>query len=80
VPGQVELIGFDDIELARLVEPPLSTVRQPALEMGARSAELLLRLMAGEPQETIQMMPRLMLRGTTRNPDDPTRPHERAGN
>ncbi len=68
VPAQVEVIGFDDIELAHLVEPPLSTVSQPALEMGARSAELLLRLIDGKiPRpRTLVMMPKLVLRGTTR--------------
>ena len=74
VPEAVEVIGFDDIDLARLVEPPLSTVSQPALEMGARSAELLLRLMAGGAPETTVMEPRLVLRGTTRNPPAPSHP------
>ena len=68
VPAQVEVIGFDDIELAHLVEPPLSTVSQPALEMGARSAEMLLKLIDGKTPcpKTLVMMPRLVLRGTTR--------------
>ena len=71
VPEQVEVIGFDDIELAHLVDPPLSTVSQPALEMGAQSAELLLQLIAGtNPRpETQVMMPKLVLRGTTRSPE-----------
>jgi LacI family repressor for deo operon, udp, cdd, tsx, nupC, and nupG len=68
VPDQVEVIGFDDIELAHLVEPPLSTVSQPALEMGARSAELLLRLINGKRPltKTLILEPGLVLRGTTR--------------
>ena len=68
VPDEVEVIGFDDVEFARLTEPPLSTVAQPAMEMGAASAELLLRLIAGDrPRaKTVVMTPRLVLRGTTR--------------
>lgn len=68
VPEQVEVMGFDDIELAHLVEPPLSTVAQPALEMGARSAELLLALIDGisPPPQTAVLKPKLVLRGTTR--------------
>ena len=68
VPDQVEVIGFDDIELARLVEPPLSTIFQPAREMGARSAELLLQLIAGKKPrpKTVTMQTHLVLRGTTR--------------
>lgn len=68
VPDEVEVIGFDDIELAELVDPPLSTVSQPALEMGAQSAERLLRLIEAKAErpETVVLMPRLILRGTTR--------------
>jgi LacI family transcriptional regulator len=68
VPGEVEVIGFDDIELAGLVDPPLSTISQPALEMGARSAELLLQLIAGKKlrSKTLTLMTKLVLRGTTR--------------
>lgn len=67
-PDDVEVIGFDDIEFARMAEPPLSTVAQPAQEMGAMSAELLLRLIAGQKprRKTVLMTPRLVLRGTTR--------------
>lgn len=68
VPDDVELIGFDDIEFAAMLEPPLSTIAQPAQEMGASSAELLLRLIGGQKprQKTLVMNPRLVLRGTTR--------------
>jgi LacI family transcriptional regulator len=64
----VEVIGFDDIELARLVEPPLSTISQPALEMGAQSAGLLLQLIAGKKPrpKTLTLTTKLVLRGTTR--------------
>ncbi len=68
VPGQVEIIGFDDIELASLVDPPLSTISQPALEMGSRSAGMLLQMMAGKKlrHKTITLKTSLVLRGTTR--------------
>lgn len=67
VPGEVEVIGFDDIDIARMIDPPLSTVSQPTLEMGAAGAELLLRLIAGEKprRKTVVMRPELELRGTT---------------
>jgi len=72
VPSEVEVIGYDDIPFARLLDPPLSTVAQPAREMGAASAELLLRLIAGEAprRKPVVMKPRLMLRGSTLDPDD----------
>ncbi len=71
VPGEVEVMGYDDIPFARLIDPPLSTVAQPAREMGAASAELLLRLIAGEKprRKTVEMKPVLVLRGTTRDPE-----------
>ncbi|MDR3373371.1 MAG: LacI family DNA-binding transcriptional regulator [Ancalomicrobiaceae bacterium] len=77
VPGEVEVLGYDDIEFARLIDPPLSTVAQPALEMGAASAELLLRLINNDKprRKTVVMKPRLILRGTTLAPDDVGQTH-----
>ena len=49
VPEEVAVVGFDDISLASYTVPPLTTVRQPLREMGARAAELLMARLAGEP-------------------------------
>ncbi|MDH3435009.1 MAG: substrate-binding domain-containing protein, partial [Gammaproteobacteria bacterium] len=43
VPGQMSLAGFDDIALARQVEPALSTIRQPLVEMAERAVSMLTR-------------------------------------
>lgn len=43
VPTDVAVTGFDDAQLARLVEPGLTTVHQPLRELGERSVEFLLR-------------------------------------
>lgn len=48
VPEDVAVIGFDDALIARHTEPPLTTVRQPIDEMGARTASELLTLIGGE--------------------------------
>lgn len=48
VPGEVSVVGFDDIMLARLVEPALTTVRAPKYEMGERAVQLLLEHMTSE--------------------------------
>lgn len=42
VPADLSIIGFDDFDFARFVDPPLTTVALPGVEMGARAAELLL--------------------------------------
>lgn len=45
VPQDVSVVGFDGIGLARLVEPPLTTVAQPVRELGTLAVELLLEQM-----------------------------------
>jgi DNA-binding LacI/PurR family transcriptional regulator len=42
------VVGFDDAEFARYTDPPLTTVRQPIVEIGRELARQLLRLAAGE--------------------------------
>jgi len=42
VPQDIALVGFDDIPLASLVEPPLTTIRQPIQLLGHMAVELLL--------------------------------------
>lgn len=42
VPGDISVIGFDDIDLASVVKPKLTTVHQPIKEIGRMSAELLI--------------------------------------
>ncbi|MDG2224259.1 MAG: LacI family DNA-binding transcriptional regulator [Rubripirellula sp.] len=47
VPGDVSLIGFDDQLESAYVTPPLTTVRQPAREMGSHASEAILKLIEG---------------------------------
>jgi DNA-binding LacI/PurR family transcriptional regulator/signal transduction histidine kinase/ActR/RegA family two-component response regulator len=47
VPEQVSVTGFDDLVLARFVDPPLTTIRQPIERMAALSIELLVERLAG---------------------------------
>jgi LacI family transcriptional regulator len=42
VPGDVSVVGFDDIPLGRYITPPLTTVRQPAFEKGLQAARILI--------------------------------------
>lgn len=53
MPQDLALVGFDDFDLADLTSPPLTVVRQPALEMGRVAASLLFERMArGELPQT----------------------------
>lgn len=71
VPEDVQLTGFDDIYMASLMEPPMTTVRQPAYEMGYQAAELLIKAIEkkqeqGRPDETcVVLEPQLMIRHST---------------
>jgi LacI family transcriptional regulator len=47
VPADVAVVGFDDIPLAQHTDPPLTTIHQPLLEMGASAARMLVSAMGG---------------------------------
>ncbi|MDH3750458.1 MAG: LacI family DNA-binding transcriptional regulator, partial [Gammaproteobacteria bacterium] len=51
VPEQLSVAGFDDIALARMIHPALTTVRQPLTEMAQRAAEALIEGKCGDASE-----------------------------
>ena len=65
VPGDVSVVGFDDILSAAYYTPSLTTVRQPLTEMGKRGAQVLLERIANReapfPSEIV-MAPELVVR------------------
>ena len=72
VPREMALVGFDDIPEAEIVHPQLTTVRQPAYEIGTRAGELLLARLRrrkdhGEdpPSSVARVEPILIRRGTS---------------
>jgi LacI family kdg operon repressor len=44
IPGRLSVIGIDDAEFARIYNPAITTIRQPAYEMGMQAAKLMLTL------------------------------------
>jgi DNA-binding LacI/PurR family transcriptional regulator len=52
----IGFVGFDAVDLCRIVTPPLSIVEQPTFLMGQKAGELLLRRMAGESSPHPQVM------------------------
>jgi LacI family transcriptional regulator/LacI family repressor for deo operon, udp, cdd, tsx, nupC, and nupG len=71
VPEDVSIVGFDDVDTARYVSPPLTTVHQPKLRLGQIAISMLLRLMADEPVEDECVGVELVTRGSAarRGPD-----------
>jgi DNA-binding LacI/PurR family transcriptional regulator len=57
VPDDVAVVGFDDVEMARYTEPPLTTIRQPIVDIGRELARLMLRLAAGRTTEPSVVLP-----------------------
>lgn len=48
VPQDIALVGFDDVPIARYTDPPLTTVKLPARELGRVAGDRLVRLIGGE--------------------------------
>jgi LacI family transcriptional regulator len=67
VPDDVSVVGFDDISVASFAFPPLTTVRQPLLEMGTVAAQTLLdRIEERAPFiSEIALAPELIIRNST---------------
>ncbi|MEV4757202.1 LacI family DNA-binding transcriptional regulator [Micromonospora sp. NPDC049559] len=70
VPGDVAVVGFDDIPYASHTEPPLTTVHQPMREMGEAAARMLMSYFEGVPlPDAPDVIPTtLIVRGSTRAP------------
>jgi len=51
VPGDVSVVGYDDVPIAAFVDPPLTTVHQPMREVGEFAADLVLDRVAGVTRE-----------------------------
>ncbi len=68
VPDDLSVVGFDDIELARHIQPPLTTVRQPVRRKGEEACRLLLaaieRLEVARPVHRL-LETRLIVRGSS---------------
>jgi len=66
IPKDVALVGFDDIPLAAYVDPPLTTVRLPAYDLGRQAARLLMDIIEDKQPEKrhILLETRLIVRGS----------------
>jgi DNA-binding LacI/PurR family transcriptional regulator len=66
VPGDVSIVGFDDLFFSRYIEPPLTTIRQPMRLMGRMAMETLIVLMGGRRAAHSRKVPgELIVRAST---------------
>jgi len=69
VPGDLSVVGLDDLYLSSYTDPPLTTVQQPMQEMGRLAAQMLLELLSGKnPESRVTLVGKLVVRQSTAPP------------
>lgn len=69
IPGDLSIVGFDDLDETAYSSPPLTTLRQDFKELGSRAMELLMAEIAGKPTKKMErLIPDLILRESTASP------------
>lgn len=71
VPGRLSIVGFDDMPIARDVQPPLTTVRLDMAELGAKAMELALGPPADAPR--VERLPAELVRRASTGHAPPAR-------
>jgi LacI family transcriptional regulator len=73
VPEDLSVVGFDELPVARWASPPLTTVRQPLVEMGQTAAQMLGDMIDGTSLRTnrIELSTELIVRESTAPPREP---------
>ncbi|ALO06269.1 Transcriptional regulator [Streptomyces venezuelae] len=64
VPADVAVIGFDDLAVARIAEPPLTTVHQPVEGLGREMARMLVALIQGQKPTPLILPTHLVTRAS----------------
>lgn len=65
VPEQLKIVGFDDVSLASLTSPPITTIHQPIKEMAREAVSLIIRAGKGEVVPTKTTLPVSLIRRST---------------
>jgi LacI family transcriptional regulator len=68
IPRELAIVGFDDIPLALQLRPTLSTMAQPAYELGTIAINIAKHLMAGDPAQPVSLGVELIARQSTLGP------------
>ncbi|WP_295537362.1 substrate-binding domain-containing protein [uncultured Thioclava sp.] len=66
VPGQISVMGYDDIEIAAFTAPPLTTIRQPMQDLGQRAASVIIDHLETDADlpDRIRLTPKLIERSS----------------
>jgi DNA-binding LacI/PurR family transcriptional regulator len=70
IPDDLSVVGFDDLSFTQWAGPPMTTVRQPLVQMGAAAARMVLALSEGErlEQHRVELATTLVVRDSTAPP------------
>jgi LacI family transcriptional regulator len=70
IPEDLSVVGFDDLPVAQWVGPPLTTIRQPLVDMATAAAEMVVAMAGGEQpaQPRIELSTELIVRESTAPP------------
>ncbi len=66
VPDDISIIGFDGLEVTKYINPSITTIIQPAYEMGRQAMKLLLKTMNHEKVRDIELKAKLEIRQSTK--------------
>jgi LacI family transcriptional regulator len=67
IPKDVAVVGYDDLEISRFTNPPLTTIAQPKKEIGTQAVHLLVDRMShkNRPPSHLVLPPELIIRRST---------------
>ena len=73
IPDDLSVVGFDELPVSRWASPPMTTVRQPLVEMGAAAAQMIGELIDALPLRTnrVELSTELHVRDSTAAPKEP---------
>ncbi len=68
IPKDFSVVGYDDIYFSKILEAPLTTIKQPVYEMGVKATEILIEAIKNKkkPEEQFVYQPELIVRCSTR--------------
>ncbi|OCN01386.1 hypothetical protein A7X67_01950 [Clostridium sp. W14A] len=67
IPGDLSVVGFDDLQFSQFMEVPLTSMKQPAYEIGRCAVDKIIGMIENpdENQKNVQFKPKLMVRKST---------------